>query len=320
MTDTLLVAGIPRSGSTWTASVLAAAPDACLVSEPDNAFAHPYALRATRGLGPYPSIPRAAEHARITGLWRMATAPSRLPTHSTSSRIRNHLARRLYRHVRDDEIRRLMYEGGRASLTASLAMAISAPARPSAASVVLKTVYGAFALEWIAAQTGASVIILQRHPLAVIASRLRLRWTRGEGWWVPRRMAQGLVDGDVTVPADDEDLSPLEWIAWNVCATSAQLASSAIDHPEWCAVDHERLCIDPVARFRALAADTGWPWHPAIEQFIERNNRPGQGYDVSRVASEVNAGWRDQFDARQLDRLVSVQMRFPLLRRWFDAD
>ena len=56
MTRTLRVAASDVSGLTWTASVLAAAPDACLVYETDKAFAHPYALRATRGLEHYPSM------------------------------------------------------------------------------------------------------------------------------------------------------------------------------------------------------------------------------------------------------------------------
>jgi len=90
MTDTLLIAGVPRSGSTWTARVLSAAPDAFLVGEPDNAYEQPYALAIKRRIGQYTHPSAAARDARFRHLWRQAGRPlaRALPHHGDPPRAR----------------------------------------------------------------------------------------------------------------------------------------------------------------------------------------------------------------------------------------
>jgi hypothetical protein len=47
----LLVAGVPRSGTSWVGQALACAEGARSVGEPDNEDNFPYAIQAKAGLG-----------------------------------------------------------------------------------------------------------------------------------------------------------------------------------------------------------------------------------------------------------------------------
>lgn len=314
MTATVLVAGVPRSGSTWTASVLAAAPDACLVAEPDNSYAHPYALHVKRALGQYPCLSSDDVHPPFSKLWRHAVDRSGRRARSAGERIRNRVATRLLRSMHPTELDGVLH--GRVTPRARMAMLLGTPVRPSAPRVVVKTVHGSLALEWIAKQTGAAIVLLQRNPAAVVASWLKMNWTSQDGWRIPRRVATDVIDTGVAVPADGDTLSPLEWITWNMCTVLARQQALALAHPEWHTVDHEVLCTDPGTQFRSLADNLGWEWHPAIEAFIEQSNRPGMGYDIGRLAGDAASSWRHELDTQQIATITAIQERFPLLRRW----
>src|SRR5215216_3657697 len=70
----VLVIGLPRSGTTWIASTLAQTGNAALVSEPDNHYNVPFALRAKRRLpgGFHPALSPADEAPLFEALWREA--------------------------------------------------------------------------------------------------------------------------------------------------------------------------------------------------------------------------------------------------------
>jgi hypothetical protein len=83
----LLLVGVPRSGSTWLAEVLACATERTLVMEPDDAYRWPEALQAKRGLGDYPTAPMARSSASFKELWRLALKePSRFSTNRQDAR------------------------------------------------------------------------------------------------------------------------------------------------------------------------------------------------------------------------------------------
>ena len=52
----VLVAGLPRSGTTWVGEVLGRTAGARYLHEPDNHLLRPEAWWAKRRLGPYPEV------------------------------------------------------------------------------------------------------------------------------------------------------------------------------------------------------------------------------------------------------------------------
>src|SRR5262249_25000117 len=69
----ILVAGAPRTGTTWVARALGSSPDATLINEPDNEWPNPFALRAKLPLGQYPVLGPGDEAPKAYDLlWRKA--------------------------------------------------------------------------------------------------------------------------------------------------------------------------------------------------------------------------------------------------------
>jgi hypothetical protein len=118
MVSRLLIVGVPRSGSSWLARALGSASDCCVVSEPDNAFFRPYALKAKRGLAEYPFLRPADTHARLDRLWRFAADRSDDGAHSIALGFRRRVSARLFSQLSPDDVRDVI--AGRLNLTAWL--------------------------------------------------------------------------------------------------------------------------------------------------------------------------------------------------------
>lgn len=70
----MLLAGLPRSGTSWIAHALGLTQETTLVSEPDNDRNHVEALKAKASLGRYPILVPGDEASDYAALWRHAAA------------------------------------------------------------------------------------------------------------------------------------------------------------------------------------------------------------------------------------------------------
>ncbi len=72
-TRRLLIAGLPRSGTTWVAQAISAAPGVFYVMEPDNPDCEPLARFAHDGLLELPRLlPPERGPASLAALWDLA--------------------------------------------------------------------------------------------------------------------------------------------------------------------------------------------------------------------------------------------------------
>jgi hypothetical protein len=304
----LLVAGAPRTGTTWIAQVLSRAEGVAWINEPDNEWPNTYALKAKRSLGRFPVLaegdraPQAYEQ-----LWRRSLAGFR------QGRYQEALAWKLDRRDRTvQELWRAMCDHAdprispRLRLLTWLARPPSVPDR--AGQVLVKSVHAPLALEWIGALLHPRMLIVTRHPLNVIASWLELGWggcaletnpqilgRRGDQWGLPRIGAEA---------------STLMRLSWEAGLFATALGEAARRHPEWIVASHEDLCLDPGGGFRALFARTGLTWTDAADAFLQEANRPGEGWSGYRVAAEQPERWRRRLTRPQLEEIWSVLSGF----------
>ena len=179
----LLVVGFPRSGTTWIGQGLAACTGWWYVSEPDNHWAEPYALRAKMTLGRggfYPPIedfdtpPGGAEYERLWvaafGLDDPGSAPSR--SRVLARRIRRGSGRLLLqRWGGPHAVRQALLFSGGTSARIEVARRIATPSRPrhGANPVIVKSVYALLSAAWISRRCRAKVCVVLRDPRSVIA-------------------------------------------------------------------------------------------------------------------------------------------------------
>ena len=301
----VLVLGVPRSGTTWIGQALGRTRGAVYVPEPDG-VTDPFAFRAQvrDGLTHYPVLrpdDRAPELAR---LWDGAFAGGR-----RAGTVRDKLARRVYQHVGESD--RVKVRSGAAMTFPMRVTALTAVPRvadPSARAVVVKSVNGALAADWISEGWKPRVLVVHRDLRNVIASWLSL----GFGGTIPPVYATAVREAsrrwDVALREYDDPM--MRSIAFCVVMTLA-LYDGLREHSEWCALSHEEACADSASRLAAAASALRLEWTDEAERFVRASDRPGEGYATTRVASDLPDQWKRRLTSEQVASITSVLHEFP---------
>ncbi|MCA1845901.1 MAG: hypothetical protein LC792_22475 [Actinobacteria bacterium] len=261
----VLVAGLPRSGTTWVGEVLGRTAGARYLHEPDNHLLRPEAWWAKRSLGPYPELDPGDDGGDYERLWATAFAGGPLPS-----------AR--YLGIR------ILQRAGAPRVSGRLAS--RQRSRDVAGPLVVKSVHCARALEWTVERFRPSVVVVERHPFGVISSWRKLGWDDFlDNDPAALRYSTAVLGVDPPLPG-----APwLERAAWHYGLLSSYLEQARCRHPDWLAVRHEVLCAGPEPAFQRLAVRLGLHFTGEAARFLADSNRPGDGYSTHRL-------WHEQVD------------------------
>lgn len=310
----LLLAGIPRSGTTWTMQVLGADPNLAPLLEPDNEGTSAPAIWGKKAVGRFPALQPGDHDQRYHGLWSwiLAGAPR-------SPRLR--VAAQILRPVQPPGRTRFL-QGRRVPLM-TMAGAIAShpgsgtPSELGNQRLLVKSVHVPLALEWLAEEFEIDVLVLLRHPGNVLASWLALnlneRFIRLED--NPAVRTRLLDSWGVAAPGPDS----LERMVFSIGVLTTALEAAASRHPRWLVRTHEQLCSDPGREFKKLYADLGLTWSEAVEGFLVGNDRPGEGFLTQRVAAELPDNWKRRLTSDQVAVMQRVLSQFPL-KTWTAED
>jgi sulfotransferase family protein len=312
----LLVVGVPRSGTTWVARVLAQNVGTGYIEEPDNQFRFPYALRVKRrlGRGEYPALEIEESAPGYELLWARALSTGQGPL-TLSERVRRRLAGRLLDSARAEEVSATIAGRSPQSVRLRAAERLAVPERPpgDAIDLVAKSVYAQLSLEWIAARFELTAVIVLRHPLNVLSSWRRMQWldrTRNDMLDELDPKARRELAAKLGVAQLSSHASPLARAAWLFGVLTSSLLATAERRPEWHVVAHEQLCEQPHEAFRELFASLGLTWTQAAGDLLDELNRPGDGYEVARVAEELPDAWRSRLSSAEAEEALDVLEAF----------
>jgi len=290
----VLVVGVPRSATTWVQYVLSKTAGARSVYEPDNESLHAAAMHAKRELGRFPILAPGDAVQAYERIWARALS-GRRHTDSLAGKV----ARVLFEGSDARERQRLAASGPRLR-AATFASRFEPVGRPrEGAMPIVKSVHAAFALEWIAERWDPQIVIVHRDPLNVLASWLELGLADAERD-LDRHPRIGRILDEIGARPPTSGAGPLERSAWQLGLLTGWLSLVATRHPDRVVVRHEELCVDPPARFRALCDSLGLEWTPRAARFLRRSDRPGEGYELRRVASAQADRWRDRLTPAQV--------------------
>ncbi len=301
------MAGVPRSGTTWTAQVLSHTRGATYVHEPDNHRHSLYALRAKRGLGAFPFLRPGDRADRYERLWQYA-----LESREPRLGWRRELADRVLGHpsfaTLDLSVTPAVAVPSRVRLAARLAPAPTAP-RPPPSYPVVKSVQVLLALEWLAARFDVRVLLVQRHPLNVVSSWLQMGFD--ELGPLPASALDHYADRWQT-PPPPAHAPRLRRISWRVGFYTAVVEDLARANPRFIRASHESLCLQPIEEFREIARSLGLEWTEEATHFVMESNRPGYSYDTHRLTAEQPNRWRERLSAEERAEILGVLASFPL--------
>jgi hypothetical protein len=256
----VLLAGIPRCGSTWLANVLGCAEGTRTVFEPDGPISDVLGAMVATRLGPFPVLHPEVPSGTYKLVWDLAFAGGWPWDRVEAARAAGRRMVRLPQEVRD-------------AMIAALAMG-TARVRTRPPHVVVKSVNSVFSLEWIDRRYHPRIVVLRRNPLNVVSSWVVLdmatRWTIGEHPDVRTTYLEPL--GLKPLPLGS---SPVTAAAWNVGLLTLALKRTVDRHPEWIEVSYDDLSTDPLEGCKAIFSQLGWAWTEAAEDYLARSDRPG---------------------------------------------
>lgn len=144
---------------------------------------------------------------------------------------------------------------------------------PFHTTMVIKDPIGCLLTEYLYKRYGVRPVITIRHPVAVIASLLRLRW--GESLEPIRQQPELIEDYFLDEPQflATESADPIEQAAASWRALNKVLFTQADRHPSWQLVVHEHLSANPIEQFRNLYQALDLPWSLKIEGKVSNLTR-----------------------------------------------
>lgn len=276
----ILVTGMPRSGTTWLARLLAAAPGSALAGrEPMNPRGKQYALGGT-----------------LPG-W------TRLDEPSPRQRRALQLA---YRGLNPWVYSRY----GRRQWAAPLPWT----------RIIVKDPFAMLSLPAVSRTTGARIVFVYRHPGAVLASYRRMGWDPDLLELAPlvdshrvRAADDGLDVADLPLPGE---VGAPEAMGRFWGALHAMALRDAQQTPGLVVVSHAELAGGGAAAARRLYGALGLPWSRQAEAGLAQeattsDARTGGLHDFDRDPAQVANAWRAKLAPGELEAVeaVTVGMR-----------
>jgi hypothetical protein len=288
----ILVTGAHRSGTTWVGKMLAASGRVAYLSEPLNVLHRPGVMRAPVDCW-YTYICADNEDHYLPAL-------------------RETLA---YDYHYWPELRSLR------SVKDGLRMARDSSAflrgkifnlRP-----LLKDPFAVFSAGWFAERLGCQVVLVVRHPAAVVSSLVRLGWPFDLGdllhqpllmrdWLEPFRadLENAIRDGESVVARAS--------LLWSM--VYSVVGRLAADRPNLVVVRHEDLSLDPEWGFRQLYQELGLAFNNSARQAVLQSSASGNPKQVSqnaayatRLDSRANlSNWKKRLGAEDVQRVRSL--------------
>ena len=189
--------------------------------------------------------------------------------------------------------------------------------------IVVKEVAAFMAVEWVHDRYKPEVLMIIRHPCAVILSEL------GQGTPPERSMMELLGQSELFEDHLDpyrltmeKASSPFETLGAIWGARHRVLANNLSRYPGWQIALYEDLCADPVGGFQQLLRHFGFPWTEAMERYVVQRSTghvPGL-YSVRRNSAQQINRWKHEMTLAEVNAVRRYVEPFDLPFYLSDAD
>lgn len=171
--------------------------------------------------------------------------------------------------------------------------------------VMVKDVHSFGALEWIHQHISPVTIIVMRHPCAVAASWLRLNYGIESFQRLldqPNLIDDYLEPFEGLLRSARGYLEKIGAL-WG--ATYYVMLQQQRIHSDWILVQHEELCRDPVEQYRKLFRILDLQWTQKTDELIavsttRHSNKP---YELERISSQEPDKWKEELSAEQIEQV-----------------
>ncbi|MEO0375303.1 MAG: sulfotransferase [Cyanobacteria bacterium P01_A01_bin.17] len=186
--------------------------------------------------------------------------------------------------------------------------------------VMVKDVHSLMSLDWIDSHISPTTIILMRHPCAVAGSwfhTFKPTFAKGNIKGLERLLEQSQLFDDYLGPF--ETLLKEKGSFWHKVghywgAVYFVLLQQQKHHPDWIVIQHEQLCLNPMDEFRKLFDTLQLRWTQRTNQILQTSTTSdsGRSYVPSRVSSQEPEKWKQQLEAWQIEEVQAAVKPFGL--------
>jgi hypothetical protein len=166
-----------------------------------------------------------------------------------------------------------------------------------------------FSAEWLAEQFAMQVVLVIRHPAAVVSSLVRLGWKPRFGPILAdkRLMNDHLSAFEPEIAAlvsKEQDVVQHGTLLWRLVYHTALTFKAA--HPDWLFIRHEDFSRAPLPEFARLYERLGLQYTTRAETRIEEHSRRGNPVEISHphaITADSAANlwnWKDRLSAAEI--------------------
>ena len=327
----ILLAGIPRSGSTWAVKVLAQSPGSSFYHEPDNEKTKFLAYALKNDLHRFPYLRADFQQSDYRKLWTTVFFERRMFL-LLQKALNNYLlpSQQLLEYGIGKKCG-LMHEPGFFRHVVSptnlkthpstllfdklgiyiTRFATSFPLGNSTNRVIVKSVHAILSLPWIEKHFNPQIIVIFRNPLNVISSYLTLKIPDS----IRNIFAQSELVHDHLAPFPKKWLlarTNVQKMAAQIGAIYKVLENQISDHPQWIIIKHEELCQDPEREYKKLYKQLDLYWNKNAQDFVKASNKKAEGFVTSRIARDEINKWKDKLTSDQVTEINRIIEGFNL--------
>ncbi|HIK31852.1 MAG TPA: sulfotransferase [Oscillatoriales cyanobacterium M4454_W2019_049] len=183
--------------------------------------------------------------------------------------------------------------------------------------VMVKDVRCHHTLAWIDRHISPTIIIAMRHPCAVANSLLRLYGEGVGDRLFQRILNLPELIEDYLHPFQDLfDRAEGFWqkigVVWG--ATYYVIQQQSLQKNNWIFVKHESLCLDPERKYRQLFDRLNLQWTTQTDRLLNLSTTQDSGhpYVPERIASQEYNKWKKQIEPCQIEQVKEFVLPFKL--------
>lgn len=247
----ILVTGMHRSGTTWVGRMLAAAPGVGYIDEP-------LCVGADRGV--------------------LDCDVDRWSTYITNENAGDYVegfARALaFDYSLSASLRRI--RGARDLMRTAKHYSVARVNRALSSRPLIKDPFAVFSLPFFQERLGCRIVVVVRHPAAVVASLKRLKWRFDLGELLAQPLLVDQQLGPLRADLQAASQVPLDQVLhWSLLwrAIYSSVASFSNDPGRSIIVRHEDLARDPLGSFESLYSQLGLAFTEDARQAVARSSR-----------------------------------------------
>jgi hypothetical protein len=191
------------------------------------------------------------------------------------------------------------------------------------ARLLVKEVNCVLAMDWIAARLKMKVALTIRHPCGHVASGLRMKGEGMEVVNLERLLEQPTLMNQYFANEQDwlcGLTDPIEKMAASYGIIYKVLGEQLRYHPEWVIVHHEALCDDAPGQFYRLFHALGMQYTQRVDDFLKSSDHTADAnlsseqklWSLSRRRAEEPTKWKSELTPLQIDAVARIIARFRL--------